>query len=146
MQLDPRFYALVVSAISAFSLYGCYGASPPITSAECLVIGVEDEPERLEKFDYGRELIPLFDEFAEQHAFDGGAESSGGAVWYEKDGVGFSLSLGMGIGKAGAAYYVEDAEICIGCNEFRRFIIEVVAEDYEVTECYQPSKLYNPSL
>src|SRR5690625_7492177 len=96
-----------VAIISILSVAGCGMFQTPIPAQSCFIIEVSSEPEKLSEFYYGRQGVPLIEQFAMSAGLDiAESDSSPQYTYTDTDrGVRVSLSLAVGLGRAAVALY-----------------------------------------
>jgi len=137
-----------VAIISLLSVAGCGMFQTPIPAQSCFIVEVSSEPEKLSEFDYGRQVVPLIEQFAMLAGLDiSESDSSPQYTYADTDrGVRVSLSLAIGVGRAAVALYSDPEAECSLCNEFDRFILEEVSRYFIVIDCDDDEGFSTPVL
>lgn len=124
---------VLVTIVSA-----CWVSREPIPATSCYLIEVEDDPEKERIFDYGRQLLPMFNSFAVEHKLQvPSREAPGGAYDYKNPEMGLMMTLTFGAGerRALSAIYVDPEMSCSICDDFEEFMIEEVEQTFTVINC-----------
>lgn len=130
-------------------LSACGFFCEPIPATSCHLIEVEDDPEKEQIFDYGRQLLPLFNSFAREHELQvPSREASGGAYDYKNTELGLMMILTFGTGKrrAMSAIYVAPEMPCPICDDFTQFMREDVGQTFTIIDCDDDEDFSTPVL
>lgn len=150
-----------ISAILVFVLIGLIAScraeqvSTVFTARSCFVIEAEDNEQKEKAFEYGRQLIPYFEEFSADQHLSGPASTSTKAAGYmfsdHTSGVVVSLHFGMGERRASANLFADHEQHCTICQAFEEFMRNEVGKDFKVINCgevegFRTPKLYSKDL
>jgi hypothetical protein len=129
-------FAVILVLVTILS--ACWVSRESIPATSCFLIEVEDDPEKERIFDYGRQLLPIFNSFAVAHELNvPSREASGGAYDYKNPEMGLMMILTFGAGerRALSAIYVDPEMSCSICDDFEKFMVEQVGQTFTVINC-----------